>query len=112
MMVQTHDPAGVTIRAILCGLAESRGFDLELLAGAEGLDRRITIPHTQKTGLALSGFDAYLREGRVLIFGESEIRFLEGLDPSARADVLKRILAYALPCVLVTDGLAPPTELM
>jgi serine kinase of HPr protein (carbohydrate metabolism regulator) len=73
-MVQIHEPAGVTIRTILRDLAATRSLDLELLAGGEGLDRRITIPHTQKTGLALSGFDAYLREGRVLVFGESEIR--------------------------------------
>ena len=62
IMVQIHEPPGVTIRTILRDLAASRSLDLELLAGGEGLDRRITIPHTQKTGLALSGFDAYLRE--------------------------------------------------
>jgi len=111
-MVQLHEPAGVTIRTILRDLAASRSIDLELLAGGEGLDRRITIPHTQKTGLALSGFDVYLRQGRVLVFGESEIRYLEGLDQPARTEVLKRILAYPLPCVLVTDALAAPTELM
>src|SRR3954469_18934499 len=105
------EPAGVTIRTILRDLAESRSLDLELLAGAEGLDRRITIPHTQKTGLALSGFDAYLREGRVLVFGESEIRFLESLGSAARTDVLRRVFSYALPCVLVTDGFEPPPEL-
>ena len=91
-MVHTNEPAGVTIRTILRDLAESRSLDLEVLAGAEGLDRRITIPHTQKTGLALSGFDAYLREGRVLVFGESEIRYLESLDHDARVEVLQRIL--------------------
>ena len=37
----------------------------------------ITSPHIQKTGLALAGFDEYLKPGRVLIFGESEIRYLE-----------------------------------
>jgi HPr kinase/phosphorylase len=111
-MVEILEPAGVTIRTILRDLAVSKSLDLELLAGGEGLDRRITIPHTQKTGLALSGFDAYLREGRVLVFGESEIRYLEGLGQPARIDVLKRILAYPLPCVLVTDGLEPPTEVM
>ena len=109
-MVLTNEPAGVTIRTILRDLAESRSLDLEVLAGAEGLDRRITIPHTQKTGLALSGFDAYLREGRVLVFGESEIRYLESLDHDARVEVLQRILGYALPCVLVTDGFDPPAE--
>ena len=40
----------------------------------------ITSPHIQKTGLALAGFHEYLKPGRVLIFGESEIRYLESLD--------------------------------
>ena len=109
-MVHTNEPAGVAIETVLRDLAESRTLDLELLAGAAGLDRRITIPHTQKTGLALSGFDAYLREGRVLVFGESEIRYLESLDADLRAEVLQRIFAYPLPCVLVTDGLDPPAQ--
>ncbi len=84
-MSDPYQTAGVTVATVLRDLAESRSLDLELLAGAEGLDRRITIPHTQKTGLALSGFDAYLRDGRVLVFGESEIRYLESLA-DARAD--------------------------
>ena len=46
----------------------------------DGLDRLITSPHIQKTGLALAGFHEYLKPGRVLIFGESEIRYLESLD--------------------------------
>ncbi len=69
---------------VLRDLAESRAIDLELLAGGGGVDRRITNPHPQKTGLALSGFDKYLREGRVLVLGESEVRFLESLPPSER----------------------------
>jgi HPr kinase/phosphorylase len=110
-MVQSNEPAGVTIRTILRDLGESRSLDLEVLAGAEGLDRRITIPHPQKTGLALSGFDAYLHEGRVLVFAESEIRYIESLDHPTRVEVLRRILGYALPCVLITDGFDPPAEL-
>ena len=59
---------------------EAFGLPLELLAGADGLTRLITSPHIQKTGLALAGFHEYLKPGRVLIFGESEIRYLESLD--------------------------------
>src|SRR5215471_10422144 len=81
----TH--AGVTVATVLRDLAETRGIDLELVAGAGGVDRRITNPHPQKTGLALSGFDQYLREGRVLVFG------------------------HAIPCLVVTAGFAPPAEL-
>ena len=98
-MTGTTEPRGVTVATVLRDLAESRALDLELLAGAAGLDRRITIPHTQKTGLALSGFDAYLRAGRVLVFGESEVRYLETLTAEERGDALRRVFSHdaALP---------------
>ena len=83
-------PAGVPVATLLRDLAESRGIDLELLAGAGGVDRRITNPHPQKTGLALSGFDKYLREGRILVLGESEVRFLEALTPARIASARAR----------------------
>jgi len=108
---ESNEPGGVTVATVLRDLADSRALDLELLAGADGLTRRITIPHTQKTGLALSGFDAYLRGGRVLVFGESEVRYLEGLSSADRTMVLKRVMDHELPCLLLTDGFAPPPEM-
>jgi len=102
---------GVPVGTLLKDLAESRGITLELLAGAGGLDRRITNPHPQKTGLALSGFDQYLREGRVLVLGESEVRFLESLSPDERVGVIRRVYAHAIPCLVITAGFAPPPEL-
>jgi len=85
---------------------------LELLAGREGLARSITSPHIQKTGLALAGFHEYLKPGRVLIFGESEIRYLESLDADGRTRSLQLALTLDFPCVLITGGFAPPPELV
>ena len=103
--------SGVPVATVLRDLAESRGIDLELLAGAGGVDRRITNPHPQKTGLALSGFDKYLREGRVLVLGESEVRFLESLTPAERTAVMRRVFSHAIPCLVVTAGFTPLPEL-
>lgn len=103
---------GVPVSTLLRDLAESRGIDLELLAGAGGVDRRITNPHPQKTGLALSGYDKYLREGRVLVLGESEVRFLEALNPAERSAVMRLVFTHALPCLVVTAGLHPPPEVL
>jgi len=89
-------------------MAESRGIDLELVAGARGIDRRITNPHPQKTGLALSGFDKYLREGRLLVLGESEVRFLESLGADERTAVMRQVFSHALPGLVITAGLFPP----
>jgi HPr kinase/phosphorylase len=103
---------GVTVGSLLGGRPEAFGLPLELLAGADGRDRVITSPHIQKTGLALAGFHEYLRPGRVLIFGESEIRYLESLDPAGRSASLRLALTLDFPCVLITGGFRPPAELV
>src|SRR5437762_1583449 len=102
---------GVTVGSLLRSRPEAFGLPLELLAGADGLDRLITSPHVQKTGLALAGFHEYLKPGRVLIFGESEIRYLETLDRGARVRALHLALTADFPCVLITGGSAPPPDL-
>ena len=113
-MTDPAQPPQVSVGTVLRDLetAEAPSLEIALLAGGSGLDRRIRISHPQKTGLALSGFDAYLRAGRVLMFGESEVRYLEALEPTARTAVLRRVFSHDLPCVLVTDGFTPPQEVM
>ena len=103
-------PNGVSVATLVRDLADSRDLLLEAVAGLAGMERRISIPQPQKTGLALSGFDAYLHGGRVLLFGESEVRYLESLPSAQRTTTLKRVFSHDLPCVLVTGGFAPPKE--
>ena len=105
-------PPGVTVAGLLSSRPEAFGLPLELLAGANGLDRVITSPHIQKTGLALAGFHEYLKPGRVLIFGESEIRYLESLESAGRITSLRLALTLDFPCVLITGGFPPPVELL
>ncbi|MGH8187342.1 MAG: HPr(Ser) kinase/phosphatase, partial [Steroidobacteraceae bacterium] len=76
------------------------------------LERVIASPHIQKTGLALAGFDEYLRPGRVLVFGESEIRYLESLAPADRLSSLASAFDHDIPCLLITGGWQPPPELI
>jgi HPr kinase/phosphorylase len=100
----------------VAGLLRSRpdaiGLPLELLSGHGGLERAIVSPHIQKTGLALAGFHEYLQPGRILVFGESEVRYLESLDGSTRISMLAAAFAHDIPCVLITGGWKPPSELM
>jgi HPr kinase/phosphorylase len=104
--------SGVTVGALLDSLPESFGLPCELVAGVAGLDRRITSPYIQKTGLALAGFHEYLKPGRVLIFGESEIRYLESLETSVRINSLRLALTLDFPCVLITGGFTPAAEVV
>lgn len=102
----------VTVRGLLDARPESVGLSIELLAGAGGLTRQITSPYIQKTGLALAGFHEYLQAGRILLFGESEVRFLESLESSARRDALAKCFTADLPCLLVTGGAEVAPELL
>jgi len=104
--------SGVTVGALLESRPESFGLPLELLAGADGLGRAITSPHVQKTGLALAGFHEYLKPGRVLIFGESEIRYLERLEGATRVHALRLALTLDFPCILITGGFTPPLDVV
>lgn len=92
----------VTVGALLDARPEAVGLPIELVAGRAGLGRPITSPYIQKTGLALAGFHDYLQPGRVLVYAESELRFLETMDPAARRAALAQSFAMDIPCVLVT----------
>jgi HPr kinase/phosphorylase len=102
----------VSVGALLELRPDTIGLPLTLLAGAGGLDRIINSPYIQKTGLALAGFHEYLQAGRVLIYGESEIRYLESLSPEARTHALAKSFATGVPCLLLTGDLAIPGELL
>jgi HPr kinase/phosphorylase len=104
--------AGVTVGALLGSRPEAFGLPVEILAGVDGLDRIISSPHIQKTGLALAGFHEYLKPGRVLIFGESEIRYLESLATEPRIAAMRLAMTLSFPCVLITGGFTPPVELV
>src|ERR1043166_2905279 len=103
---------GVSVATLLRSRPEAFGLPLDLLAGGGGVERIITSPHIQKTGLALAGFHEYLKSGRVLIFGESEIRYLEGLDDATRVKALHLALTHDFPCVLITGGLDAHRDLV
>ncbi len=74
----------LTVAGLLASRPDAIGLPLELLSGGGGLARTITSPHIQKTGLALAGFHEYLHPERILVFGESEVRYLESLDAATR----------------------------
>jgi HPr kinase/phosphorylase len=102
----------VSVADLLGIRSETRDLSIELLSGKTGLARRIASPHIQKTGLALAGFHEYLQPARILVFGESEVRYLESLRADARQKVIGAVFSHDIPCVMITGGWEPPGELL
>jgi HPr kinase/phosphorylase len=104
-------PPAVAVGALLEPDVDAGELVVEIVAGRQGLGRLVRSPHVQKTGLALAGFPEYIRAGRVLVFGESEVRFLESRDGVERSGIAAAIVAHDIPCLLLTAGLRPVPEL-
>ena len=102
----------VTVADLLTSRSEAFGVPIELLGGAGGAGRVIASPHIQKTGLALAGFHEYLQPARILVFGESEVRYIESLPSGERTQVASAIFGHDIPCVMITGGWEPPPELL
>jgi HPr kinase/phosphorylase len=84
---------------------------LELIAGRDGLDRRVTGASIQKPGLALAGYAAMMKPGRVQVLGRTEIEYLWSLGPAERDGAVDNLLSHLPPVVVVTRGLDVPDQL-
>ncbi len=104
--------ARVTVDALVQA-SIAAGVELEVLAGRAGLDRGLENPYPQKAGLGLAGFDAALQAGRLLVFGQSEVRFLTTrLDAGTRQATIAAVLGRGSACVVITKRLEPPDGLL
>ena len=109
----SSDASDVTVGVPVLELLDS-GKDylqVELVAGAAGVEKRITHQRIQKPGLAMAGDVGFIHPGRVQVFGASEITYLKDLDPDQRRALLEPITACPLSCVAITKGLDAPPEL-
>ena len=105
-----HAPGGTTVRALLSQPVLRR--IVELVAGADGLDRPIDHPRIQKSGLVLVGHEHGLVPTRVQIFGETELSYFETLAPEVRRARAEMLFRRPLSLVVVTRGVRPPVELV
>src|SRR5262249_43108651 len=93
-------------------LLASEGLALELIAGREGLDRRISNQRIQKPGLALTGFTAHVHPDRLQVIGLTEIDYMSTLTPGRRAAGIEALMGTRPACIVVTRGLQLPAEMV
>ena len=87
-------------------------LQLEVAAGPDGLDRALKTAESNRPGLALCGHYEHFGPERVQILGHGEISYIGNLPLIEQAAVLQKFLSYDLPCVIITNNLPVPSELV
>lgn len=102
--------AELTVRDLLDRKGEP--LQLEVVAGEDGLDRKILVPEVSSPGLVFAGFSARFAAERLHALGETELAYLRSLSAADRLRALEVFMSYELPCVFVTKGQSVPRELL
>lgn len=87
-------------------------LELELLGPATGLDREITSPEASSPGLVLAGYLNRFPYQRIQVLGETEITYLQSIEPAQRATNLEQFFGFPIPCAFITKALEPPEPLL
>lgn len=85
---------------------------MRLLGKDVGFARKITEPSVNRPGLALSGFFTYFAYKRVQVLGNSEISYLNGLEPELAAKRFRQLCLADIPCLVIAREKRLPLELL
>ncbi len=103
-------PSSITVGDFFC--QNEKALKLRLVGTDVGFSRKIWEPSVNRPGLALSGFFTYFAYKRIQIIGNSELSFLEGLEPKLRAARFSQLCSWEIPCLIIARGHRLPEELV
>ena len=87
-------------------------LELTLMAGRNGLKKKITHSQVQKMGLALTGFIQFINPERLQIIGNTEMAYFKTLTSEMQEKVIHQICSLPLSCLVITRGLEIPELLL
>ncbi len=100
----------LTVRTLLSETQSQ--LKLKLVCSENGLNRKITTSELHRPGLALSGFVELFTHDRIQILGNTEIKYLSGLQPSALTRSIDRFIEFEIPAIIVTNNNPVPKQLI
>ena len=84
--------------------AKGEALCLEHLNTDTPLSRTLTDPDVLGPGLALAGYTERFPRGRLLVFGQTEMMYLDSLDRSLAAKRLSAVFSFEVPAIVVSKG--------
>ncbi|MDB5084719.1 MAG: HPr(Ser) kinase/phosphatase [Bacilli bacterium] len=79
-------------------------FNLEVLAGQNGLARIVEIDDIHRPGLEFTGFFDYYPHDRIQILGRQEVTYLHSLTHEERDQRIGDLVKIGPPCFIITRG--------
>jgi len=87
-------------------------IQLKLVAGAEGMNRRISEGSVNRLGLALTGFYKYFANNRIQLIGKSEMAYMRDLKTDACRERFREIFQKKVPCLIFARNIKPPAFIL
>ena len=84
---------------------------LNLVVGKKGFNRNIELDKVQKPGLRLIESNIQLEDGKIQIFGRTELNFFDKLTPVKQKKIADILAEKDIPCYIISKGLNPPEPL-
>lgn len=82
-------------------------LQLNLLAGGDGLNKKINVGDVNRPGLSLAGFFDYFAYERIQVFGLGETAFISQLSDDEKNSVYEKFFSYDVLCCVFTNDMQP-----
>ncbi|MFC1614224.1 HPr(Ser) kinase/phosphatase [Gemmatimonadota bacterium] len=87
-------------------------FGLGLFTNKHTLKSKIINNEVSRPGLVLAGYTGRFAFDRTLVFGETEVAYMESLSEDRLGLYLEKMASFDIPCMIVSKGLRPPKMLI
>lgn len=87
-------------------------FDLELVAGKDGVHREIVSSDISRPGIEIAGYFKHYPKERLQLLGMTELSFLEDLKPEVIENRMAQLCTDVTPGIVITRGLDVPEALI
>jgi HPr kinase/phosphorylase len=82
-------------------------LEIKVIAGENGLSRKIRSNRVQKPGLRMIEPNIQLEEGKIQILGRTEISYLNKFPPKDQIRISEILSSHDVPCFIISKGITP-----
>ena len=93
----------IAVARILDRMGEE--LELSVMAGFQGIGRPVFSSDVNRPGLAISGYLEYFANDRIQILGNTEIHYMEHMEPSVLVRRLDSMFSFEIPAFVLSRNL-------